>query len=436
MFESYGHSQTTMFEIEQPDDSKACHTTALTIYSTYQIMPSSFRRDGLSCHRIYTNRNKHLKGDPVINEMKSSLRDYFGWGSRGFGKAPNKWKMAIVTPDKKMALMIEKGETYYNLMGQRIKKDNLLSALSRFIYTSCYEKDGIALLEYTLKLMSLPENVSYVLENKAPYWFFDIKKREKIECRLNVQLISSTEAAIEISDGIWAEITVNDLDMMVNHYYHGYTRSKRWRLVSPKKLWTMLMDSPPSDAQLKLMLEFLAQNRTQDIVEARAVQLMNSLEEKYPDRIKILNCVNSADKKHTVMLVRGKLADWVIVDNAFKQDTQKVKTYVFINKLAEEAESDDSLNRQRRHRSGNTMDTLGGSLRGPICIDNMHKNSSLGDQYASRALALLNDNVTIKLIYTIDRYIPKVVLDGKLTSRFGVPFESIDGENPDWNVII
>ena len=50
------------------------------------------------------------------------------------------------------------------------------------------------------------------------------------------------------------------------------------------------------------------------------------------------------------------------------------------------------------------MDTLGGSLRGPICIDNMHKNSSLGDQYASRALALLNDEASMKMVSTLRSY--------------------------------
>ena len=47
----------------------------------------------------------------------------------------------------------------------------------------------------------------------------------------------------------------------------------------------------------------------------------------------------------------------------------------------------------------------------------MHMNSSLGDQYASRALALLNDNITVTLVYTIDKYLPKWVLNGEKTSK-------------------
>jgi hypothetical protein len=43
--------------------------------------------------------------------------------------------------------------------------------------------------------------------------------------------------------------------------------------------------------------------------------------------------------------------------------------------------------------------------RGPICIDNMTGGSSLGDQFVARALALLNDTMTVKIINTIRRYI-------------------------------
>jgi len=43
--------------------------------------------------------------------------------------------------------------------------------------------------------------------------------------------------------------------------------------------------------------------------------------------------------------------------------------------------------------------------RGPICIDNMSDGSPLGDQFATRALALLNDSMTIKIVNTIKSYL-------------------------------
>ena len=35
----------------------------------------------------------------------------------------------------------------------------------------------------------------------------------------------------------------------------------------------------------------------------------------------------------------------------------------------------------------------------------MSRGSSLGDQFAARAMALLNDNMTIQIVNTIKRYI-------------------------------
>ena len=75
-----------------------------------------------------------------------------------------------------------------------------------------------------------------------------------------------------------------------------------------------------------------------------------------------------------------------------------------------------------------------GTLRGPICIDNIHDNSSVGDQYAARALALLNDEVTLKLVYTIAKYLPKPVRNGEIESRFD-DFDNLD-ENAPWSVIV
>ena len=43
--------------------------------------------------------------------------------------------------------------------------------------------------------------------------------------------------------------------------------------------------------------------------------------------------------------------------------------------------------------------------RGPICIDNMTKDSSLGDQFAARTLALINDTMTMTIVSTIRSYI-------------------------------
>ena len=56
------------------------------------------------------------------------------------------------------------------------------------------------------KIVSLPPDVNYAIINRAPYSFYHNGKY--IECRLNVQQISSKEVAIEISEGLWGTLTV------------------------------------------------------------------------------------------------------------------------------------------------------------------------------------------------------------------------------------
>ena len=196
-------------------------------------------------------------------------------------------------------------------------------------------------------------------------------------------MISDKMCAIEISDGIWADIKTTDMNSFLNFYRYGKKNSS-WKNLSPARLWTKLMGKEPTEGQLKLMKAFLLQNRTQDLVEKRAQELMADLEKQYPDRIKI----RKIDER-TWMYVRGKIADWALNDSGMKQGLQMVSTYVFANET-----------------NGNTP-LQHGSLRGAICIDNMTANSTLGDQFATRAIAMMNDVITITRVNTIRRYIPE-----------------------------
>ena len=48
---------------------------------------------------------------------------------------------------------------------------------------------------------------------------------------------------------------------------------------------------------------------------------------------------------------------------------------------------------------------------GPICIDNMQSGASVGDQFASRAFACMNDEMTISMVSTIRNYISHLIWD-------------------------
>ena len=436
MTDEYEYNYPLEVRIFAADDTRdKYYSTRIDIRSTYPISAGR-NRWAEEAQRVDIRLTRSsIKGEPMILSIKNEMQRFLGWGARGYNHAPKTFKCAFEFPNVKTeqgtpaTFIIEKKQPYYHLMSNRMTKKNLMIALSRGIYRSCFEDDALVLTEYLYKMITLPENVSYVLENKTPYWFFKLPEREKVDVRLNTKLIGPKECALEISDGVWAPIGIRDLDIFVDYFYHGHARAKKWAYKSPRKIWQILMGEVPTTSQEKLMMEFLSQNRTQELVENRAKKLMESLTVKYPDRIKSFIFENN-----TIMIIRGKLCDWVIIDSTYKTNIQKVKTYAFVSheSTAKEIE-EEGLGRGRPYMPKKNV-FYNGSLRGPICIDNIHDNSSVGYQYAARALALLNDEITLKLVYTIAKYLPKPVRNGEMESRFD-DFDNLD-ENAPWSVIV
>jgi len=367
-------------KIMRPDDSGRTYDT----YIGMSGFPHSFsnRRhrfnNSMTIHRGY-NHDAH---EPTIASIKEWLGQALGIISRGRGKETFVGYIHIGNEENPAILAMMKTETRYSLNGIMSSKDTILTAISRTIFKSCFTDDPNELIKTAWQNVKLPESISYALENRVPFHWY--KKGVRIDVRLNVKLIDEEECALEISDGIWAPISIKNLNTMLNFYWHGKQRGS-WKFLSPKKLWKRLLNKEPTEAQIHLMLAFLEQNRTSKIVEERAKELMVSLQEQYPDRIKIIE-----QEGRTNMVIRGKVADWVLTDSTYKSNIQAVSTYVY--KYIEDEEARTYYN---------------GFLGGPICIDNMTRHSSLGDQFAARAMALLNDDITMKIVSTIRNYLNK-----------------------------
>ena len=135
------------------------------------------------------------------------------------------------------------------------------------------------------------------------------------------------------------------------------------------------------------MVEFLKQNRKEDIVERRAMQLVADLANDYAN----IKVGTYGDKK--CMYIRGKIADWMVVDSGSKQGIQDVATYVLIEN--EDMSSTSTINSKNRYAFWN----------GPICIDNQQSGASVGDQFAARAFAYMNDTLTLQMVSTMSSYL-------------------------------
>jgi len=358
--------------IATPDDSRTFHTTEITCETAKET--------------FYKDRTQNISFD-------RSKKDPIQAGIEQFWKAILSSKSIYRFEDFRgefshlvmigsCPVFLSRNGIRYEINGKTHSLSTICSALARLTFKSCFEKNPEKLMIALNNTLSLPENVKYCLENRAPYHWYDLNTSTKpIEVRLNCQQISEKEIAIEISDGIWGTMSIRDLDTYCNFFLHGREKGK-WKRCPPSKLFTLTMGRTPSLSESELMVAFLKQNRTSHIVEERAIELVNEILEQYPERIKAT--FDKDTNELEALYVRGKGYDWKIENTKFKSEIQMVSTYVW------------------QPDSNETQEL---AWRGPICIDNMAKGSSLGDQFVARALALLNDTFTIKIVNTIRRYI-------------------------------
>ena len=334
------------------------------------------------------------------------------------------------------AIAIGRKGNRLTLNGQVESLSTISTALARVAYKAVFEKNAGKLLQTLFKTLSMPEDVKYCLENRVPFHFYD--NFTKTSVRLKAQQINDNEIAIEVSDGIWGTMSLKELESYCAFYLHGKKRSKKWMFVSPDLLYERTVGSKPKVSDMKLMVEFLKQNRQQDIVEARARRLVREMVAQYPDRLS----VEYDNEIPAEMIVNGKGWDWKLTNSSYKSDIQKVSTYVWQPKLTKSSLENQILAWEEEVKKSETLNAQNKLLfdtanldpkevfepqklppkpndkptwKGPICIDNMSTGSSLGDQFVTRALALLNDTMTVKIVNTIQRYL----ITDEDTCRYG-----------------
>lgn len=350
-------------------------------------LPGNYRK------KIAIHPNRSLK-DPVHGAMANEFISRFKKPNSRARFLHNDGEWTLTEKPKtfyigEFPIVLHRDGNRYFLNGQNLTLVRLANVFARIVYKAAFEKDKTVLMKYMMKQMAMPENISYVLENRFPFHFFE--NFEKVEVRLNVVQIDDEECAIEIADGVWGNISFSNLNTMCNFYIHGKKRGN-WKYLSPQELYRRVMNKEPLESDIKVMINFLKQNRQQDIVERRAQDLLNDLAYQYPDNIKL-----DAEDGIMIMYVRGRGYDWKLTDNKYKSDIQQVSTFVYQPVLIDSY--DEETHELIERKMGDA------DWRGPICIDNMARGSSVGDQFAARALALINDTLTVKMVNTINRYL-------------------------------
>tara|TARA_R110000765_G_scaffold116972_3_gene210321 strand:- start:861 stop:2024 length:1164 start_codon:yes stop_codon:yes gene_type:complete len=305
------------------------------------------------------------------------------WSRNKFSKTFNHVVMINGCP-----ISITREGIRYQINGKAYSLATCCAALARLTYKSCFEDDAATLMMSLYATLSLPENVKYCMENRAPFHFIEDFKR--VDVRLNVQQIGDKEMAIEIGDGLWGTMSVRDLDTYCNFYVHGKSRGS-WKRLAPETLYEKVLGRKPTVSEVTVMVAFLQQNRTQDLVNNRAIELVNDMLIQHDGKL----FAKYDDYGLDSIYVRGKHYDWKLTANAFKSDIQAVSTYVW-----QPHKTEAIINKGEENEYSETQ-LLDPEWKGPICIDNMSAGSPVGDQFAARALALLNDSFTITIVNTI-----------------------------------
>lgn len=345
--------------IQKPDDSNDYYETNISF---------NYYRDRHTSEFIKFKDFSSDK-DPVFSSTRhflvQLLRNKNGYDFGGAYSNDVDYDAILYIKDCPISIIRKNGR--YRLNGKADTLTSICSALARVVFKSCFTENTGVLMQTLFSAMNLPEDIKYVLENRLPYHYF--KDFEKQEVRLNVAQIGEKEFAIEIGDGVWGNISLKDLQSFCLYYLHGRKNSK-FRMFGIKRLYKFLIGKEPLDSDVKVMKEFLAQNRTEDLVENRAKKLLNDFALKHSDKVKLLFDDEGTPK---TMYIKGLDYDWKLTNSYDESRIQKVKAHV--------------RNVSSVSKEWNWIF---------VCIDNMTKDSSLGDQFVTRALALLNDRFLIE----------------------------------------
>ena len=378
----------------------------------YQNMDYFYEQNGDRLFRKYTGKSLNPNGelqvaiprpnigqshkdDPLFENLKRRVIAYIMPKAKAkseFDDILVKFDITFRYPDGDATITIRRKSSGFFIDGQKMVKDDVAAALAKIILRSVYVKSEEVMMDYVEKVTTIPHNVLHALENRTDYWFYDYGTRTDV--KIDTRLISNTEVALELSEGVWAPMPIVELNRFIEFYRNGRKRGKKWPMISPENLWQELNGYSPTPAETKLMVAWLTQNRTEKMVIDRAEKLLVDLDREYPQ----ITFMNWPNEDTNALHIRGKVCDWIVSANrGMKRGHQDVSTYRVGKKVADDSEGHITFANHLLSHS--------------VCIDNLHNNSTTNDQLAARAMVLLNDKAAKNMIYTLSSLIDEAEQD-------------------------
>ena len=292
---------------------------------------------------------------------------------------------------------------------------------------------------------------------------------------LKVSLISRKEVAIQLYEGCWMPMKQTAFRSLFNA---GAGRSNKYSTISPEELYFICTGEHLTDVQIKYMYAYLDQNTSTKLVTKRSLELLDSLPEMFPTRVKKFDFRNKENiRNNTMLIVKGNQLDWVVSGDVnyekVRRGRQNVSSNVSIDirnyDLQITIPSEDGIGSISNYTvkswrkllslcvgmknnpnwrydlipKDNTYGMAAVNLRrstgaiycckesgqafvvlSGICIDQSNTDVSIGDQFASRVMAFLNDTASFNRVSTMRGYKamkPKYRVDFDALSELHVP---------------
>ena len=329
--------------------------------------------------------------------------------------------------DENCKILIQKHDKKYYINGNQITKSLLNGILPSMLMRMPILKNQEEMENYIDIAINTDPVIASAIVNKVEYNFFimDDDALRPVSTLLNLEKTGKDTTAIELYEGVWIGLRDSQIKSFINSCKGN---KNKFLGISPQELYYMSRGEVLSDSQLKVVHAFLEQNRKSSLVEKRSMELFEGLTERFKGKIYSIqtNFSPTENEVKQTMAVRGKFLDWIVVDagnsNGGRQD---VSTYAVVSLSNYVQEDNYFVNRFPKETNLNNISINNSSvytgdkgeeyyLMGPICIDQQHQNISLGDQFAARAMALLNDIHSCRQVSTLrgyEKFQPKLRVD-------------------------
>ena len=357
-------------------------------------------------HRYYRRHNSNAHS---VREGNDQTVNYFGKACVKILNNAFKRANTFAFFNAYGTLIFQKLDKKYFLNGNMLTKTKLNSVLPSILMRLPIVKDSEKFDIFVDNILTTDPVITSAIVNKIEYTFYD--NGAKVVTLLNVEKTGRERSAIELYEGLWVDFKDSQMKSFINSCKGN---KNKFLAISPEELYYLSRGEFLSPLEIKTVYAFLEQNRKSSLVEKRSMELFKDLTERFKGKI-FEKAMIVDDGVKQCMAVKGKQLDWIVVDRGYKAGRQDVSTYLIIptsnfkyersRKVYIPLGETQGLNNLNINNvwfdKSNKNKYL---LLGPICIDQAHTGISIGDQFAARSMALLNDVHSFEQVSTLRGY--------------------------------